>query len=150
MSGKTGLRESSKGWVGDLFGEYKPKPFRPMAYYDKHLDCIRVEIRDCSITEHRCGEILTVLEDNHPELEDNHPEKDQKKYVGFTIKGVGHVFEELGLPKEGIHLVVKLLDQIVQKFPDQLVDTALAQAALEEVGPILRETELVVDFAQAA
>ena len=92
MSGKTGLRESSEVWVGDLFGEYKPNPFRPMAYYDKHLDCIRVEIRDCSITEHRCGEILTVLEDNHPE-------NDQGKYVGFTIKGVGHVFEELSLPK---------------------------------------------------
>lgn len=27
------------------------KEFVPFAYYDKHLDCIRVQIKDCSVIE---------------------------------------------------------------------------------------------------
>lgn len=84
--------------------------FRPLAYYDKHMDCIRVRILDCSVTEERINRIFTVLRPNHGDL-DNIP------CVGFTIKGVRHLFEELGLPFQGVLLLSKIIDEIVKKFP---------------------------------
>lgn len=127
-------------WLNEFFEEFQPSKFCPVAYYDKHLDCIRVEIRDCSITEHRCGEFFTVLEDNYPQSD-----LDQTQYIGFSIKGIRHVFEELELPLEGIQRVVEILDRLAKQYPNELVEEAL-----EEVRPILNNTELSVDFAEAA
>lgn len=122
-------------WEAELLGSYPPAPFVSMAYHDKHLDCIRVEIRDCSMTEHRCDEVFTVLEDNYPD-------DDQSKYVGFSIKGVAHVFDSLDIPLEGIHLVVEILDQLVKAYPHELVN-----AAMVELRPTLANTELRVRMA---
>jgi hypothetical protein len=138
MSDNMKLGDGTGNWIDGLFEHCPPMRFAPIAYYDKHLDCIRVEIRDCSVTEHRCGEHLTVLEDNYPK-------EGQMKYVGFAIKGVRHVFETLEVPLEGIQLVVDFLDKIVRMYPSELVSEALVG-----IMPILRETELRVDFADAA
>ncbi|MBI2504907.1 MAG: hypothetical protein HYW07_16945 [Candidatus Latescibacteria bacterium] len=127
-------------WLNEFIEAHKPAPFRPIAYYDKHLDCIRVELRACSVTEHRCGQFFTLLEDNNPEA-------DQTRFIGFTIKGVWHLFAELGLPLTGVQEVVAILNALLEKYTQEL---APAEKGLAEIRPILRDTELKIDFAQAA
>src|SRR5437762_10744804 len=63
--------------------------FVPTAYYDKHMDCIRVITHDRSVTEHRLDGFFTICECNNRGPLD--PE-----YVGFVIKGVRHLFAEVG------------------------------------------------------
>jgi len=129
---------SSENTLGSFLQSHPVESFRPLAYYDKQLDCIRVEIRDCSVTEIRLDYVFTILEDNYPE-------PDQEKYVGFTIKGVRHLFARLGIPLEGVLRITDLLAQIVAKCPQEVMTAALAQFE-----PMLRNTELKVDFAEAA
>jgi hypothetical protein len=62
--------------------------FRPVAYFDKHMDCIRVLTHDRSVTEHRINEFYTLYETNFPGPFD-------PKYVGFTIKGIRSLFSEV-------------------------------------------------------
>jgi hypothetical protein len=57
--------------------------FRPFAVFDAPLDCIRVGWRDCSVTEIRINDLLTVLEANYPSV------PGASEIVGFSIKGVG-------------------------------------------------------------
>jgi len=89
--------------------------FRPCAFFDDRLDCIRVITRDCSILETRINECITVLEDNYPE-------SGEKRYVGFTIKGARHFCREhnfnLATPIE----MSALLDAILASFPDVAVE----------------------------
>ena len=59
--------------------------FRPCAFFDEPLDCIRVMTRDCSVTETRVSDLMTVLEDNYYD-----PGSGGKRFVGFTIKGAKH------------------------------------------------------------
>lgn len=82
--------------------------FRPFAYFDKHLDCIRVQIVDCSVTERRLSKIFTLLEANHTDIPTT---------VGFTIKGIRHLFEELELPTSGVMKVTDLVNNIIRVFP---------------------------------
>lgn len=84
--------------------------FVPFAYYDKHLDCIRVQIKDCSFSENRMNRIFTILEANH---------SDVQEFVGFNIKGVRMLFESIGLPKQGILTLTEIIDEIVKTYPDQ-------------------------------
>ena len=84
--------------------------FVPVAYYDKHMDCIRVMTHDRSVTEHRIDEFLTVHECNHRSQFD--PE-----YVGFTIKGIRHIFSEVGLPLDGVYKLTDIIDKIVTRMP---------------------------------
>jgi len=42
------------------------RAFMPVAYFDSHAGCIRIELRDCSFTEERISHPMTLLEDNHP------------------------------------------------------------------------------------
>ena len=67
------------------------------------------------------------------------------KFVGFTIKGISHLFKELDLPLDGVLKVTDILNRIVAEHPEVLIDAALAQ-----FHELLRETELQVDFAEAA
>ena len=90
--------------------------FQPLAYYDKHLDCIRVQIKDCSFTEHRLSKIFTIWQENHVDTEE---------YIGFTIKGIGHLFKELGLPKSGVIKLSEIINAIVQEYPDEVVGMVL-------------------------
>ena len=76
----------------DFIAESSSVEFRPFAYYDKHLDCIRVQTRDCSVVEQRLNRFFTILKPMHPEAHEQLPD-----YVGLNIKGVLHLFECLGL-----------------------------------------------------
>ena len=75
------VRKSVEGHSGE---------FRPCAYFDEELDSIRILTRDCSITETRVNQLLTVLEATYPDLTG-------RKRVGFTIKGARHFCQQQGL-----------------------------------------------------
>ncbi|WP_165741625.1 hypothetical protein [Candidatus Thiosymbion oneisti] len=123
--------ESLRAFVAENFQE-----FRPFAYYDKHLDCIRVQIRDCSVAEERLSRIFTILKPMHAET---------LEYVGFTVKGVCHLFDRLGIEPSGVIRLAEILDEIVKKFPDRAV-----RLVKEEVMRNRVMQELSVDFAEAA
>src|SRR4051812_24981762 len=57
--------------------------FRPFAYYDDSLDCIRLIVRNCSVTETRVNRLFTVLEATYPQ-------RVGRSVIGFTIKGAKH------------------------------------------------------------
>lgn len=96
-----------------LIDEYGYHEFVPCAYYDKHLDCIRVQTRDCSITEVRLDSVFTIYQANHA---------GNIEFVGFTIKGVRHFVNEHGLPSEGPIVFARMIDEIVKIVPDVAVD----------------------------
>ncbi len=62
--------------------------FSPHAYYDKTHDHLRVELRDCSITEDQINDHLTVLRDNYPG-------PSQSDVAGLMIGGISRLFTEL-------------------------------------------------------
>jgi hypothetical protein len=84
--------------------------FVPVAYYDKHMDCIRVLTLNRSVTEHRIDEFFTVCECNHRGPCD-------PQYVGFTIKGVRHLFNEIGIPLDGVYRLTDLINRIIKHRP---------------------------------
>jgi hypothetical protein len=114
--------------------------FHPCALFDEPLDCIRVITRDCSFTEIRIDDRITVLEDNYCPI-------GGKKYVGFTIKGARHFCQERGFRLSAPIKLIELLNAILDATPDPVVrvvvdgivrplveegkinDIALAQAA---------------------
>ncbi len=85
------------------------KKFKPLAYYDEQLDCIRVLTKDCSVFETRIDEYFTILDSNHP--------KNGDKLVGFTIKGVAHLFRQIDVEIGQITNVTDLLDKIAKSMP---------------------------------
>jgi hypothetical protein len=89
--------------------------FRPCAFLDDRLDCIRVIARDCSVCEERVTDRLTVLVDNYP-----HP-PERKKYVGFTIKGARHFCQEHGLRLGTSLKMTELLDAVLASSPEPAV-----------------------------
>lgn len=93
--------------------------FRPFAYYDKQMDCIRVVTHDRSVTEHRINEWFTVHECNRPADNFDPP------YVGFTIKGVRYLFSEVGLPLDGVYRLAELIDKIVSYRPGSTMSETL-------------------------
>lgn len=92
--------------------------FSPVAYYDKHMDCIRVLTHNRSVTEHRINGVFTVFECNHRGQFD--PE-----YVGFSIKGVRHLFSEIGVPLEGVYRLTDLIQRIVSHKPGSAMSELL-------------------------
>ena len=115
------------------------RPFSPLAYYDKHMDCIRIELRDCSAFERRLNEHLTIAYDNYPE-------KNQQSVVGLTIKGVKHFFTIWKIPLEGIYLVTDLLNRLVKEM-------ALDEAVLKDIASvefIASNIEMPVNLSLAA
>ncbi len=103
--------------------------FRPFALFDASLDCIRVVIRDCSATEVRVNERITILEDQY------YSPARGRKYVGFTIKGAKHFCHEQGLSLDYPIRLTEILDRIVAMFPDlavRLAVNAIARPMVEE------------------
>lgn len=92
--------------------------FAPVAYYDKHMDCIRVITHDRSATEHRLDGFLTIHECNHRSEFD-------PQYVGFTIKGVRHLFAQVGLPMDGVYKLVDLINRLVKHQPGSVMSETL-------------------------
>lgn len=119
----------------DSFMTDNLQPFNPFAYFDKHLDCIRVRIFDCSVTEVRLSRFFTVLRPNHG------MHARTGKNVGFTIKGIAHIFNVLGIPLSGIRDLTEILDKIVKLYPDTAV-----KLVSEEFSQILREKKIQVSF----
>lgn len=113
---------------------YAGDKFEPCAYFDKHLDCIRVQVQDCSVTEIRMNRFLTILQATHDP--DN-------ACVGMTVKGIRHLFQQLHLPIKGVMKVADLLDALVKAYPDQVVS---------QVDRLVRPKiqQLEVQFAEAA
>lgn len=98
-----------------LFPFLELKKFRSCAYFDKHLDCIRVQVKDCSFTEIRINGIFTVYQANHT---------DRSEYMGFSIKGIRHLFETHHLPmaKEGPFMLAEIIDAVVKANPTLFSD----------------------------
>ena len=119
----------------DLLNTIADQSFQPFAYYDGRLDCIRVQIRDCSVAERRIDSTITLLKDNYPE-------QSQSVYVGYNIKGVRCLFKQLNLPRNGVIKIVELLDKIVKQYPDKAVNSFVD----EVLWKVLRETELEVKY----
>ena len=90
--------------------------FRPCAFFDDRLDCIRVIARDCSVYEERVNDRLTVLIDNYHDRQ-----LGRKKYVGFTIKGARHFCQEYGFGATTSISMAKLLDALLKSSPDPVV-----------------------------
>jgi len=96
-------------------------PFEPIAYYDKHLDAIRVQTLDCSIWEQRLDRIMTVYRANY-HLNPNGIDD----IVGFSIKGVRFLLKELGINEnDGPIRLAKLLDAIAKLYPSQSTRIAI-------------------------
>lgn len=92
--------------------------FVPVAYYDKHMDCIRVLTHDRSFTEHRLDGFFTVYECNHRG-------KFDPQYIGFAINGVRHLLERVGVPLEGVYKLAELIDRVVRYQPGSTVSETL-------------------------
>jgi hypothetical protein len=108
--------------VRQALGESKFSEFRACAYFDEDLDCIRVIARDCSVLETRVNEYLTVLEDHYEEVDD-------KKYVGFTVKGARHFCQEHHIDLSVPVNIGKVLDQILATSPEPLVQMTIRLVA---------------------
>jgi hypothetical protein len=93
--------------------------FAPVAYYDKHMDCIRVLTHDRSVTEHRIDEVFTVFECNH------RAGAFDPEYIGFSIKGVRHLFDDIGIPLDGVYRLADLIGKIVRHKPGSAMSELL-------------------------
>jgi hypothetical protein len=113
--------------------------FAPIAYYDKHMDCIRVLTHDRSVTEHRLDGFFTLCECNNRGPLD--PE-----YVGFVIKGVRHLFAQAGLPLEGVYKLAELIDRLVRHQPSSTMSRMLRLIYKDYSGA----GDLEIDFKDAA
>jgi hypothetical protein len=102
------------------------RPFQPVAYYDGYMDCIRVQILDRSITEVRVDDSLTLYRTNHPAPFD-------PQHVGFSIKGVKHLFRELGLPLDGVLRLTELIDALVKRMPGTVLSKILSQFPVHQL-----------------
>jgi len=105
------------------------REFRPCAFFDDRLDCIRVIARDCSVLETRINPSLTVLEDNYYE------ETGRKQYVGFTLKGARHFCAEHGFDLKAPIKISDLLDAVLKAFPSVAVElfvNAIAKPLVKE------------------
>lgn len=102
----------------DLPTEVAFGKFHPVAYYDKHMDCIRVITRDVSVTESRISREVTLLEANHRGEFDS-------LYVGFVLKGISHLFDSLSLPLQGAYTLAQILDTMIKKAPGSTVTNAV-------------------------
>jgi hypothetical protein len=100
----------------------KSTKFRPCAFFDDRLDCIRVIARDCSVLETRINKHLTLLEDNYAESE-------QKRYVGFTVKGARHFCQEHGFDLSTPIDIGRLLDAILASSPEPAVQMSIRLVA---------------------
>lgn len=109
--------------------------FRPCAFFDDRLDCIRVIARDCSVCEERVNQWFTVLIDNY------HERTGRMKYVGFTIKGARYFCQQRGLELGSPIKMTQLLDAIlansselaVMFFVDAIARPLVKQGNIESV-----------------
>ncbi|MGD0211111.1 MAG: hypothetical protein ABSC14_09025, partial [Desulfomonilia bacterium] len=70
-------------------------------------------IRDCSFTEIRLNTRFTIYQANHV---------DNVEYMGFSMKGIRHLFEKHQLPKDGPYKLADIIDEIVKDDPESLCE----------------------------
>jgi hypothetical protein len=105
--------------------------FRPCAFFDDRLDCIRVIARDCSVLETRINKHMTLLEDNYAESE-------QKRYVGFTVKGARHFCKQNNIDLSTPVDISRLLDAILANSPEPAVQMSIRLVAR----PLIKKEKL--------
>lgn len=127
------MNESLQSTVAEYFASFgnEAPRFKPFACYDKHLDCIRVQIFDCSFKEERKNQFITVLHANHTS---------NGKLAGFNIKGVRYIFKRLGLSDTGVYKIADILDSLVKIYPD-----AAFKHVQNTFRPILKENDLSIE-----
>ena len=90
--------------------------FSPHAYYDKAQDHLRVELRDCSITEERINGHLTMLRDNYPG-------PGQDDCAGLMIEGVSTLFTDLEI--HHYSFLAAFLGAVIERLPRDPVNARL-------------------------
>lgn len=125
----------------------EPQGFRPCAYFDEPLDCIRVIARDCSVTETRISRVLTILEDNYPA-----PNGGRELYVGFTIKGARHFCQQHGIDLSVPVKLTELLDRILEESSNDESSRVAVHLAVQAIArPLVQEKNIQdVDLGAAA
>jgi hypothetical protein len=109
------VTEQIVGWMNANEALEGLPVFKPIAYYDKHLDAIRVQIMDCSIWEERLDRIMTLYHANHGLNPDG-----LNDVVGFAIKGVRHLLKDVDLDWQlGPIELAKFLDEIFKIYPSK-------------------------------
>ncbi|HVZ11225.1 MAG TPA: hypothetical protein VG941_02335 [Candidatus Paceibacterota bacterium] len=105
------LQEQLQEQLDDLIRRASPGGillFRPIAYYQKTLDCLYVICKDRSVTDRPVNEVLTLFEDNHS----------PKEYAGFKVEPAASFCRLYGINpgfdgKVDIH---RILDFIALKY----------------------------------
>jgi hypothetical protein len=92
----------------------QPEAFRPCAFFDARLDCIRVITKDCAVLEERINNRVTILLDLYSP-------PSRKECVGFTLKGAYHLCQQHNWnPTQPIKMS-QLLDAILASVPEKAV-----------------------------
>jgi hypothetical protein len=115
--------------------------FQPVAYYDQHADCIRVYTHDRSVTERRVDEYLTIYRVNHASPFD--PE-----HAGFCLKGVRHLFHEMGLDLTAVYSLTEVIDRLVKHKPDAAMSSMLT--SFVNSFPVAEQLRIKVEVRVAA
>ncbi len=113
--------------------------FQPFAYYDKHMDCIRVQIRDCSFYETRINQHVTELK----------PLSAGDELMGFNIKGVRYMITEylsdIVHPDMTIS-IAEFVNYMVKQIPDGTMNMFA-----QDIKPMIEAlTDVEIDLAEAA
>lgn len=117
--------------IDELLRKAVKRGFKPIAYYQESLDCLRIEFQDCSMSEHRENDILTILYDMHPVGDET--------VVGLTISSIRPIFKIIRGPLAGTYQVAALLDEMVKK---KIFDVK----PIEEIIKTISSLDLTVNF----
>jgi|SRR5437867_3666064 len=120
-----------KALVADAFSG-SSGGFRPCAFFDEGLDCIRVIVRDCSTLEERISDRVTVLLDNY------YPGPGRRQYAGFTIKGARHFCLENNISLEVPVKISDILNVLMARSPEIVVQWFVDQVAK----PLVQEGQI--------
>jgi hypothetical protein len=96
--------------------------FRPCAFFDDRLDCIRVITKDCSVLEERINDRVTILLDLYS-FQGN------KECVGFTLKGAYHLCQQHGWDPSRPIKMSEFLDAILASVPEKAVKVFIEYVA---------------------
>jgi hypothetical protein len=134
--------ENLASLVRNTFKNNVGSTFRPCAFFDDRLDCIRVIARDCSVTETRVNGLFTVLEANYP--------KKDWECVGFTIKGARHFCQSHNLSLSMPIKISDLLNAVMQTMPNAVVHQVITNIAKPLVEDANIEQVEPLDFPETA
>jgi hypothetical protein len=100
--------------------------FKPFAFFDPHMDCIRVVTLDRSVTEDRKDDFLTLYKTNHPTHFDS-------RVCGFCLKGIRHLFDEFEIEAGAELKLADLIDRIVKARPQSTLAKILGEFPMDDL-----------------